>query len=260
MTSQPPARPSVSVVVPAYRNAETLEELLARTALVLEGRSLSFEVIFVDDASPDRSFEVLSALAVADERVVVVRLPSNVGQHAAVLHGLRVASGAVAVVMDADLQDQPESIPELLKPTGYAAVFAGRRGRYESRARLMTSRAFKWVLSHIAGVPTDAGLFVLLTREMIDRLLDMPGDDPYVVAMIGCTGLPMTSVPIQRAPRRSGASAYSSRGRVAAAWRAVRWTLAWKSGWSRRAAVRGAQVAGVPSVSGGRFSRTNEPR
>ena len=228
------AGPAISVVVPVFGNAETLAELLARVARVLERMSQTFEVVFVDDASPDRSFEVLAELAATDERVVVVRLATNIGQHAAVLEGLRVAKGRSVVVMDADLQDRPESIPDLMAPVGYAAVFAGRRGRYESRSRLLTSRAFKVLLGRLAGVPSDAGLFVLLTREATDRLLRMPGRDPYVVAMIGCSGLRVTSVPIERAPRPIGRSAYPFRGRVRAAWRALRWTIAWRIGWSRR--------------------------
>ncbi len=257
---EPAPAPAISVVVPVYRNAETLEELCRRLVRVFETRSLSFEVIFVDDCSPDGSFDVLSNLAAGDPRIVVVRLRANVGQHAAVLQGILVADGARVVTMDADLQDLPESIPELMAPTGYGAVFAGRRGRYESRARLLSSRLFKLVLGRLAGVPADAGMFVLITRAMADRLLAMPRRDPYVVAMIGCSGLPVTSIPIERDVRRRGRSAYSVRSRARSAWRAFRWTIAWRAGMSRRIRRAEALEPQVSSVTGGRFKGTGATR
>jgi glycosyltransferase involved in cell wall biosynthesis len=257
---EPGPNPAISVVVPVYRNIETLQELFRRLARVFERRTLSFQVIFVDDCSPDGSFDSLTSMAADDPRVVVVRLRANVGQHAAVLQGILVADGTRVVIMDADLQDQPESIPELMAPTGYGAVFAGRRGRYESRARLLTSQLFKRLLGRLAGVPADAGMFVLITREMVDRLLAMPRHNPYVVAMIGCSGLPVTSIPIERDVRPHGRSAYSVRARARSAWRGVRWTIAWRTGISRRMERADAMEPQVSSVIGGRFNGTGATR
>ena len=242
----------ISVVVPVFRNRDTVAELFARVAAVLDAQSVPFELIFVDDSSPDDSFAVLSRLAAADERVIVARLATNVGQHAAVVEGLYLAQGARVLVMDADLQDRPESIPELMGPAGFHAVFAGRRGRYESTSRLLTSRLFKRTLALLTGVPADAGLFVLLSREMVDRLLGMPRRDPYVVAMIGCTGMPVTSVPIEREPRPHGRSAYTLRGRVRAAWRALRWTLEWRLGGAKTTA--GPVDSRIATLVGVRFN------
>jgi glycosyltransferase involved in cell wall biosynthesis len=235
----------VSIVLPVYRNADTVLELHRRLCQVLEREKLRFEILFVEDACPRGSLGVLEALAERDSRVAVLALERNVGQHRAVLEGLAYARGKWTVVMDADLQDPPEAIPILLAKgqEGFAAVFAGRRGRYESRARLLTSRVFKGLLHLLCGTPKDAGIFVAMNQAMTERLLTMGGPAPFVGAMIGCAGLPMASIPVVRTERGVGNSAYSFGGRLTAGWRAIAWVLAWK--WRRVA---------------GRMSPSFEPR
>ena len=222
--------PEVSVVIPVYRNAETLAELHRRLSRVLTGAGLSFEILLIDDACPAGSLAVAEALARGDGRVAVVALAANVGQHRAVLAGLAQARGAWTVIMDADLQDPPEAIPRLLQKgqEGFAAVFAGRRGGYESAGRLLTSRLFKRVLHWLCGLPPDAGLFVALNRPLAKHLLQMRGPAPMVVAMIGCSGFPAASIPVTRAIRPVGSSAYNSWGRLRSAWRGIAWVLARK--------------------------------
>jgi len=204
------------VVVPVYGNAGTLRELHARLASVLDGTvgADAWEVVFVNDACPAGSLDVLRGLAGEDERVVVLSLRENAGQNVAVLVGLGHARGAAAVVMDADLQDPPEAIPALIGALGggAAAVFAGRCGRYESRRRTAASRAFKWGLHLLCGrrLPPDAGLFVAMTREMIGRLQANAPRRPYVVGMIGRAGLTVRSVPVRRAANPAGESGYDA--------------------------------------------------
>jgi len=219
----------VSVVVPVHRNAATLPELHRRLVEALGPRLRG--LVLVDDACPEGSSAVIGELARLDPRVRPVALRRNVGQHAAVLVGLGNVSGEWVAVLDADLQDPPESLPALLQRAAAGdvqAVFGGRRGQYESRSRILTSRAFKRVQRALVGVPVDAGLFVLMSRELVDRLLAMGGPPPSLVVMIGCTGRPTTSVPVPRDPRREGASAYSHLTRLVSAWRAVRWAVWWK--------------------------------
>jgi len=250
----------LSVVVPVYGNAETLEELHSRLATVLEGRGLEFEVLYVDDACPRGSLEVLRTVARSDPRVGVVSLARNAGQHRAVLAGLSLARGRGAVVLDADLQDPPEAIPQLLAKLeeGYGAVFAGRRGLYESRGRLLTSRLFKRLLSRLCGAGdglADAGLYVVLDRPTVSRLLSMENGAPFVVAMIGCAGLRTVSVPVVRSPRPSGESAYSSWRRLRSGLRGVAWVIRWRVGRRR---TPDAAPAIVGARIGERF-RTMEP-
>jgi glycosyltransferase involved in cell wall biosynthesis len=217
--------PEVSVVVPVYCNASTLPELAERVDRSLSRRS--YELVLVDDASPDGSRAAIDALARRDERVRAVRLDRNLGQHRAAMAGLARASGDWTVVMDADLQDPPEAIPSLLEAgqRGYSAVFAGRRGRYESRGRLLSSRVFKRTLALLTGLPPDAGMFLALDEGMRARLLAMRSNRPFLVAMVSCAGLPATSVPVARAPRAGGDSAYRGIGRVRSAARGLAWGL-----------------------------------
>jgi hypothetical protein len=130
--------------------------------------------------------------------------------------GLACAEGDAVVVLDADLQDPPEAIPLLLEGLrgGWAAVFAGRRGRYESPGRLASSRVFKRLLGGLCGVPRDAGMFVALSRPLVDRVVALRDRAPYLVAMIGCTGLPSTSVPVARSSAPGRRSSYTSLGRM----------------------------------------------
>lgn len=239
-----PQVPEVSIVVPVHRTADTLRELHRRLRNVQpEGRP--YEIICVDDACPHGSLAVLADLARDDPWIVVVPLQRNVGQNRAVLIGLRRAQGRRVVVMDSDLQDPPEIVPDLLaniEDGSTAAVFAGRAGRYESSLRLLTSRVFKRVLHYLCGTPVDAGLFVAMTRETVDQLLRIPHPAPSVVAMIGCTASPLASIPVVRGPRPSGRSAYSAWARLRLSVSTLAWVLAWK--WRRRRATAGQLAEG----------------
>jgi glycosyltransferase involved in cell wall biosynthesis len=200
-----------------FRNRATLEVLHERLVRALEPATDELEMVFVDDACPEESDEALAALARRDARVRVVTHPTNRGQQRAVLSGLAAATGDHLVVMDADLQDPPEAVPGLLRVLRegrHAGVFAGRRGAYESPARLTASALFKGVLARLAGVPRDAGLFVAMDRRLVDALLAMRWRRPFVVAMVGCTGMKVGSVPVRREPRPSGRSAYTSAARL----------------------------------------------
>ncbi len=225
-----PPSEAISVVVPVFRNADTLDELHARLVAALVAER-SFELVFVDDACPSGSAEVLERLAAEDDRVRHVRLPANVGQHRAILAGLAQARGGWIVVLDADLQDSPEAVPALLENArkgGADAVFAGRRGRYESLPRHATSRVFKRALHLACGVPSDAGGFVVLSGRLAGRLVAMGTPPATLAAMIGCAGLPVRSLPVARAPRPRGRSAYGSVDRALIAGRTLVWVASRK--------------------------------
>ncbi len=250
--------PALSVVIPIFRNEKTIEDLVARLARSLATTPGGFEMIFVDDASPDASAAILERAAARDPRISVLHLFRNVGQHRAVMVGLAHARGSWVVVMDGDLQDPPEAIPALLAVDPPAdAVFAGRRGSYESRSRLLTSRMFKRTLAILTRLPPDAGMFVALDRPMVERLLAMGGSAPFVPAMIGCSGLSLASVPVERAPRASGVSSYTNGARVRAALRALRWIAAYRTGRLERSEP--ADAVGIRRI-GARFSASDERR
>jgi polyisoprenyl-phosphate glycosyltransferase len=231
--TRPRGRPLVSVVVPAYRTADTLQPLRVRVGDTLDAAGLPYELIVVDDACPAGSGRAARTMAERDECVRVVTHPVNLGQHRAVVSGMAEARGVWTVALDGDLQDPPEAIPALIARAndGFDIVFAGRRGDYESRGRLRTSRMFKRVLHWLTGVPYDAGLYMLVSRRAARRIVALARGRASVVATAGLCGLPMTSVPVARARRLSGASAYSSFGRVRSAAAAIGWAC-----WGKLAA------------------------
>ena len=220
------ATPELSVVVPVYRNRQSLAALAARVRAALTP-VCTYELVLVDDACPDGSGQLIEELAASDQAIVPLYLPANRGQHRAVLAGLAVASGSYCVIMDADLQDPPEELPVLLDRASAGdvdAVFAGRTGRYESRWRLLTGRAYRRLLSALLPLPRDGGVFVLLSRDAVERVLALRGPAPAVVAMIGCTGVRAVSVPVERAQRpATSTSAYTEMMRLVSAFRALRW-------------------------------------
>jgi glycosyltransferase involved in cell wall biosynthesis len=215
--------PEISIVLPVYRNGPVLPELQQQLTAVLEGQAVPYEILYVDDACPEDSLAVLRHLAAADERVAVLALARNVGQNRALLIGLAYARGQAVVLMDADLQDPPAAIPQLLErlQQGPAAVFAGRRGPYESRGRLATSRLIKGLLHllTLGRLPADAGLFVAMRREMVEWLLAYNLPEPYLLGLMARSGLPLVSLPVERAP--ASRSSYTVEMRLRLALRAL---------------------------------------
>ena len=235
----------VSVVTPVYGNAATLPELAERLAAALHGRDRRLR--FVIDACPHGSLAVAQRLVEADSRLAITALPANVGQHAALARGLADEPDAEAwVCLDADLQDPPEAVALLLDRLAEApvdAVFAGRRGSYEPPGRLVTGRLHRALLSRITGLPPDAGAFVALGPTARDAILRLGG--PSIVAALGVAGLRLDVLPVERAERRSGASAW---GRVARLRQSAR-TLAWAAQARVRAGRQGRRAQRCTSVS-----------
>jgi polyisoprenyl-phosphate glycosyltransferase len=207
---------AVSVVVPMYRTAATANELHERLSRALATET-TVELVYVDDACDRGSSEALLALAAADDRVVALRHDVNRGQHEAIRTGLRATTSDIVIVLDGDLQDPPEAIPTLLvalRASTDDAVFAGRRGAYESRGRLVSGHTFKWVLHRLTGTPRDAGGYVAMTRALVDDIVARDLRHPYLLANIAATGRPTTSLPVARQTRPVGRSATTSRTRV----------------------------------------------
>lgn len=214
----------VAVVVPVYGNEATLEPLVARLAAALSGHDWTLRLVV--DASPDGSAAVARRLA-DDPRVVAQLLDRNVGQHRALAVGLAAAHDAEAwVCLDADLQDPPEAVPALLDRLAVgdvAAVFAGRRGSYETSLRLLTGRLHRLLMARLTGLSADAGAFLALDARAREAVLRLQG--PSLVAAIGAARLPADSVPVERAARELGRSAWTPRARLRQSARTLAWTL-----------------------------------
>lgn len=209
----------VAVVSPVYGNAATLAELVTRVRAALAGHDV--RVRLVVDASPDDSAAVAAGLECA-----VTVLETNVGQHRALARGLADEPEADAwVCLDADLQDPPEAVPALLAGLGpHAVVFAGRRGSYESRGRLLTGGLHRRAVTALTGLPPDAGAFFVVDARGRAAVLGAPGA-PSVVAALGAARLPVTSVPVARDARLVGQSAWTARARVRQSARTLAWLV-----------------------------------
>ncbi|MDW7966722.1 MAG: glycosyltransferase family 2 protein [Thermoanaerobaculum sp.] len=222
----------LSVVVPVFRNRETLAELYHRLCNVLASTVASWELVLVNDGCPHGSGAVIRSLAAADGRVVAVENEQNLGQVRAIHRGLQVSRGEVVAVMDADLQDPPEVLPLLWRCLQQSdgqvwAVFASREGSYEGFGRMVSSRVFKRLLYLLTGLPPRAGGFCVLHRLAVERILACSVPEPHVGILVACLGIPFAEVPFVRPRRASGRSAYSFSRRWRLAWRllATAWRL-----------------------------------
>lgn len=216
----------LSVVVPVFACADSLPELASRVRGACAPSS--WELLLVDDASPDDAEEVGRSLVDIDHAVQLLSLDRNRGQQGAVMAGLAWSTGGWVVVLDGDLQDPPEAIPHLLaqaRQQGAEAVFAGRRGAYQGVGRRLTSALFRLLRPRVCRVPRDAGLFVALHRDLVDDLVAGCGTHPRVVPMIGLSGRRVVSTPVERAVRARGRSSYSPWRRLRSGVAELAWAL-----------------------------------
>ena len=204
----------VSVVVPMYDEEGTARELHRRVCSAMG--PVPFELVVVDDGSKDATADVLAELAAQDPRVKVVELSRNFGHQTALTAGIEHASGDAVVMMDADLQDPPELIAEMLEKwsEGADVVYAVRTEREgETRFKRGTARLFYRLISGLSDVPLahDAGDFRLLDRRALDALLAMGERNRYLRGMTVWVGFTQTAVPYKRAARHAGETHYPLR-------------------------------------------------
>jgi len=200
-------------VLPVHNEQECLPELYARLVHVLDELPGTAELVFVDDGSTDSSYELLDELARRDERVRVIQLSRNFGHQIAITAGLDVAAGEAVVIMDADLQDPPEVIPELVVRwrEGFDVVSGVREERLgENWFKRATASAFYRVLRRLANIEVtpDAGDFRLVDRRALEAFKAMRENNRYVRGMFGWIGFTQTEVPYVRAARFAGRTKY----------------------------------------------------
>jgi glycosyltransferase involved in cell wall biosynthesis len=214
--------PDLAFVVPVYRQPESLSELVRRVQVVADLLERSSEVILLDDGSPTDSWRALQKLAEDNPPTVrALRMPRNVGQHTAVLIGLREARGEWCVVLDQDLQDPPEAIAGLLRASdGVDVVFAGRSGVYQPFLRTLSGRTYRYLVGFLTNVPDDSGMFFIIRRSAVERLLDLRVTTTSVVAMIGLAGLTCRSQPTRRSAQET--TNYTTRLRIRSGLRMLR--------------------------------------
>jgi dolichol-phosphate mannosyltransferase len=207
----------LSAVVPVFNEEGSLRELHRRVTSVLEALELPYELILVDDGSRDCTPEIIADLCADDPRVKAVHFSRNFGHQAALAAGLQHASGRAVIVLDADLQDPPELIPELVAHwrEGFQVVYAQRRKR-EREGLVKRGAAFLFyrTLKRITRfeIPADTGDFCLMDRTVVDLLNSMPERNRYVRGLRAWVGFRQTAVPFDRPPRYAGEAKYTFAG------------------------------------------------
>ncbi len=199
---------TIDVVVPIYNEARILGELQRRLQEVLERLTAQWRIIYVDDGSRDSSAKIIDWFCEHDSRVSAVQLSRNFGQQLAIAAGLAHASAQVTVLLDGDLQDPPEVIPELVKrwEEGYDVVYAVKRKRKEGwlkRALFSLFYRMLRVLSPLE-IPPDAGNFSLMDRSVVALINGMPERDRYVSGLRAWVGGRQTGIEFERAERYAG--------------------------------------------------------
>lgn len=207
-----PAAPTLSLIIPIFNEEAVIDELRARLLPVLEAIG-SFEVVLVNDGSKDRSAIMLDALCKSDPRFTALHFSRNFGHQAAVTAGLHAVHGQCAVIIDADLQDPPELINEMMAKwrEEFDVVYAVRRARAgETRLKRWTAHWFYRILGKMTEVevPPDSGDFCLLDRQVIDVLNSMPERNRYIRGLRAWVGFRQTAIEFDRAERFAGETKY----------------------------------------------------
>ncbi|MFE0020217.1 glycosyltransferase family 2 protein [Amycolatopsis sp. NPDC059021] len=207
--------PLISVVVPCFNEEEVIEQTHARLSCVLrELDGCGYEIVYVNDGSTDSTAELLAGIVERDPRVRVVRFGRNFGHQAGVFAGLKAAAGDAVVMIDADLQDPPEVIVEMVAQwrAGWRIVTGRRLSRNgESLFKKWTAFCFYRALWQVADHPValDTGDFRLLDRAAVDAIISLPENQLYLRGVISWTGLSETVVEFVRAPRAAGETKYT---------------------------------------------------
>jgi glycosyltransferase involved in cell wall biosynthesis len=205
----------LSVGIPVFNEQEVLPELLARLLPVLDGiEGGPHEVIFVDDGSSDNSRRLVEDAAARDPRIRVVVLSRNFGHQAALGAALDYATGDAVVLMDADLQDEPEVIPQFVARhrAGADVVFARRRSREEGWMLRLAYRAFYRIISALSDtrLPLDTGDFALLGQPVVAALRKLPERERYLRGLRAWVGFTQVGIDVDRQARAAGKPKYTT--------------------------------------------------
>ena len=203
----------ISVVVPAYNEEENIPILYEKLKNVLDNIGESYEILFVDDGSQDKTPDILKDIAKKDNKVKVIRFRRNYGQTSAIYAGFEHARGDVIITMDADLQNDPEDIPKLLEKIneGYDIVSGWRKDRKDPfLSRKLPSRIANWIISKVTGVHLhDYGCTLKAYRSEIAKRYRLYGDmHRFLPALAKRFGAKVTEIPVRHHPRLYGSSKY----------------------------------------------------
>lgn len=208
----------ISVVIPVYGCKDALKELCERLTKVLTNLTKNYEIILVNDACPQNSWEVIENLCSSNKHIKGIELSRNFGQMKAILAGLDNTTGDYVVIMDCDLQDRPEEIPKLLNKLekGYDVVFAKRTSRKDKKRKIFIAKMFYKLYSFAVGQKYDPELcnFCIARRPVIDAYCKMREEHRAFVMYLQWLGFKQASTPVNHSARKSGKSSYSLKKRL----------------------------------------------
>ena len=204
----------ISVVVPVYREESNVTEFVRRLIPIVEAITSDFEIIFALDPSPDRTEDVILEARARDARIKLLRFSRRIGQPMATLGGLYYSTGQAVIVMDADLQDPPELVPQLIARwrEGFDVVYAQRRNRKGETwlKRVVSSAGYKLInKSAEIDIPPNTGDFRLISRRVVDEINSMKESHGFLRGMVAVIGFRQTSVLFDRPARFEGAGKYN---------------------------------------------------
>ncbi len=219
-------KPELSIIAPVYNEEGVVDEFYKRLEAALRATGLASEILFINDGSSDSSYEKLLALKKADSRVRVLNFSRNFGHQIAVKAGIDHALGDLLIIIDTDLQDPPEVIPDFIRKQkeGYEVVYAIRASRKgESFFKKWTASLYYRLMRKIVPIdmPLDAGDYRLITRPVAETIKRFGEKSPYLRGIISWVGFRQTGILIQREARFAGKTKYSLKKMCALAWNGV---------------------------------------
>ena len=214
MDTRSPTRPVFSVVVPMFNEAEIIGEMHRRLAAAMATLDAAWEVIYVNDGSHDATLRIVETLRLADSHIALLNLSRNFGKEIATTAGLDHARGEAVIVIDADLQDPPEVIPQLVAAwrTGHDTVYAQRRRREgDTWLKQRSAAAFYRTMRHVGEVPLppNVGDFRLMSRRVVDAVRQLREHHRFMKGLFAWVGFPCTAILYDREPRGAGTSKWS---------------------------------------------------
>lgn len=203
----------ISIVSPVYKGEHLVDELVNRVLKAVSTITSDFEIVLVDDGSPDNSWEQIELICKNIPQVKGIKLSRNFGQHYAITAGINICKGERVVIMDCDLQDRPEDIPNLFNKAleGFDIVYASRKNRSDNFFRRSISKLFYFILSYLTGVKYDESIanFGIYNRKVISAINTMKESIRVFPIMVKWSGFKSTKIEVEHPERLNGKSSYN---------------------------------------------------